>query len=207
MRRRHRQIFWCCRAYLDKFSYWSKFHANIFTHSGVMTRNPGIGNTTVWVLPNIWRMGPVMDAKFGNCISNEKLLNSAKYQDYSFYRFWVIKGKPKGVKIPPPRLGLNQSFNAIQLSVPFHIETSHSICTANQMTVFYIKFNIRLIWIQVGRIICFSKSKLVSGYVSTTIVWPKLSIQWFLYCTVNFQTNKTEFCVLKICFESNSNKL
>ena len=32
------------------------------------------------------------------------LLNAAKYQRYSFYRFWVIKGKPTGggVKLPPP---------------------------------------------------------------------------------------------------------
>ena len=32
------------------------------------------------------------------------LLNAAKFQGYSFYRFWVIKGKPTGggVKLPPP---------------------------------------------------------------------------------------------------------
>ena len=37
-----------------------------------------------------------------------KLLNAAKCQGYSFYRFWVIKGKPAvGVKLfPLPRLGL-----------------------------------------------------------------------------------------------------
>ena len=40
------------------------------------------------------------------------LLNAAKCQGYSFYSFWVIKGKPAGgVKLlpppsPPPRLGL-----------------------------------------------------------------------------------------------------
>ena len=41
---------------------WSKFHVNIITDSGIMTiffykgltRNPEIGNTSVWVLPNIW---------------------------------------------------------------------------------------------------------------------------------------------------------
>ena len=36
------------------------------------------------------------------------LLNSAKWQGYRFYRFWVIKGKPTGGQnYPPPRLGLN----------------------------------------------------------------------------------------------------
>ena len=29
------------------------------------------------------------------------LLNAAKCQGYSFYRFWVIKGKPTGDKITP----------------------------------------------------------------------------------------------------------
>ena len=44
--------------------YWSKFHVNIMTDSGVitifiskgLTRNPEIGNTPVYVLPNIWRL-------------------------------------------------------------------------------------------------------------------------------------------------------
>ena len=32
------------------------------------------------------------------CVSNEMLINDAKCQGYTFYYFWVIKGKPKGVK-------------------------------------------------------------------------------------------------------------
>ena len=81
-----------------------------------LTKNPEIGNTPIWVLPNIWRLGQVMDTKFGTNVSNRMLLNAAKCQGYSFYRFWVIKGKPTGGgaegKIthppppPPPRLGL-----------------------------------------------------------------------------------------------------
>ena len=47
-------------------------------------------------LPNIWRLGPVMDTKFGTNLSNRMLLNAAKFQGYSFYHFWVIKGKPTG---------------------------------------------------------------------------------------------------------------
>ena len=121
---RQRQIFWHRFVSFVKFSYWSKFHVNIFTGSGIMTiffykgltRNLEIGNIHVWVFPNIWRLGRVMDTKFGTNVSNRMLLNVAKFQGYSFYRFWVVKGKPTrgggGVgKITPPspRLGLKSS--------------------------------------------------------------------------------------------------
>ena len=54
------EFFWRCFVFL-KFSYWSKIHVNIITDSWVMTtyfckgltRNLEIGNTPVWVLPNI----------------------------------------------------------------------------------------------------------------------------------------------------------
>ena len=80
------KFFWRCFVSLVKFSYWSKFHVNIITGSGVMTiffykgltRNPEIGNTTVWVLPNIWGLGQIRDTKFGTDISNEVLLNAGK---------------------------------------------------------------------------------------------------------------------------------
>ena len=93
--------------------WWSKFHVYIITGSGVitiffykrLTRNPEIGNTPVWVLPDIWRLGQVTDTKFGTNVLTEILLNAAKYQGYSFYRFWVIKEKPtrgqEGIKLPP----------------------------------------------------------------------------------------------------------
>ena len=75
----------------------------IFFYKG-FTRNPEIGITPVWVLPNIWRLGRVMDTKFGTNVSNRMLLNAAKFQGYSFYRFWVIKGKStRGVKLPKIR--------------------------------------------------------------------------------------------------------
>ena len=78
-----------------KFKHWSKFRVNIITGSGVMTilfnkrltKNLEIGNTPIWVLPNIWRMGQVRDTKFGTNISNKMLLNAEKYQGYSFYCF------------------------------------------------------------------------------------------------------------------------
>ena len=97
-------IFWCCFVCLFKYSYWSKFHVNIITGSRVMTnfyykgltRNPEIGNTTVWVLSNIWRLVRVRHTKFSKNVSNEMLLNPEKCQGYSFERFWVIKWKQTG---------------------------------------------------------------------------------------------------------------
>ena len=108
---RHHQFFWLYFFSLFRFSYWSNIHVNTITSSGIMkifsykglTRNVDIGNTPIWVLPNIWRLEQVMDTKFGTNVSNRMLLNAAKFQGYSFYRFWVIKGKPTGggVKLPP----------------------------------------------------------------------------------------------------------
>ena len=103
--------FWRYFVSLVKFRNWSKFHVNIITGSGVMiiffykglTRNPEIGNISIWVFPNIWKMGQVRDTKFGRDVSNEILVNTAKFQGYSFYCFWVYR--------PPPRLGLKYSNN------------------------------------------------------------------------------------------------
>ena len=129
------KFFWCCFVSLVKFSYWSKFHVNIITGSGIMTiffykrltRNPEIGNTPVWVLPNIWRLGRVMDTKFGMNVSNRMLLNAAKFQGYSSYRFWVIKGKPtgEGVKLPhpPPRLGCELNSLPANIHKPYQQST------------------------------------------------------------------------------------
>ena len=66
-----------------------------------LTRNPEIGNTPVWFLPNIWRLVQVRDTKYVTNVSNELLLNAAKCQGYSFYLFWVIKGNQAGVKLLP----------------------------------------------------------------------------------------------------------
>ena len=51
-------------------------------------------NTPIWVFPNIWGLGKVRDIKFGTNVSNIGLLNAAKWQGYSFYRYLVIMGKP-----------------------------------------------------------------------------------------------------------------
>ena len=49
----------------------------IFFYKG-LTGNPEIRNTTVYVLPNIWRLGRVRDTKFGTTVSNKMLLNAAE---------------------------------------------------------------------------------------------------------------------------------
>ena len=92
-----------------KFRYWFKFFVNIMTCSEVMTlfiykgltRNPEVKNTPVCVLHNVWKLGLVRRIKFGTYLSSKRLLNAAKCQGYSFYRFYFIKGKPTGSKITP----------------------------------------------------------------------------------------------------------
>ena len=86
-----------------------------------LPKNPEIGNTLVWLLSNIWRLGQVRDTKLGTNVFKEKLLNAAKCQGYSYYGFWVIKEKLTGGKIiPTPRLGLNSFliFASLVTSLP-----------------------------------------------------------------------------------------
>ena len=51
------------------------------------------------------------ESEIPNLVQNEMLLNASKCQGFSFYCFWVIKGKSAGrvkstTPSPPPRLGL-----------------------------------------------------------------------------------------------------
>ena len=82
-----------------------------------LTGNLKIENNRVRVFLNILRLGQGMNAKFDTNVSNNMLLNTAKYQSCRFYRFWVIKGKPTvWVKLPPPRrLGLHFSILSLFL--------------------------------------------------------------------------------------------
>ena len=84
--------------------YWFYSYDNLLCKE--LTRNPEIGNTPVLVLPNIRRLARVRNTKFGTNVSSEMLLNTAKCQGYSFYRFWVIKGKRgrEGGKITPSQI-------------------------------------------------------------------------------------------------------
>ena len=97
-------LFWRCCVSLIKFSYWSKFHVNIITGSRVMTiflykgltRNPEIGNTPVWVLPNTWRLGQARDTKFDTNVSNEILLNPAKTKITGITIFELLRENQQG---------------------------------------------------------------------------------------------------------------
>ena len=55
----------------------------IFVYKG-LSRGPEIRNSSVWIFPNILRLGQVTDTKFGVNVSNKNLLNTAKCQGYSF---------------------------------------------------------------------------------------------------------------------------
>ena len=66
-----------------------------FTYKG-LNQKPEIGNVSVEVLCNIWRLERVRNTRYDMTVSNEELLDAAKCQVYSFYTFCVIKGKPTG---------------------------------------------------------------------------------------------------------------
>ena len=61
-----------------------------------LTRNLEIGNTPVWVLPTIWRMGPVTNIKFGTNVSNKMaslikcywMLQSARVKTFTVSELW-----------------------------------------------------------------------------------------------------------------------
>ena len=114
-----------CFVFLVKISYWSKFHVNVITGSGVMTiffykgltRNPEIGHIPVWVLPNIWGQERVSDTKFGTNVSNEMLPNFAKCQlrHLSLLSYQGKTNREGKITPPlppshPPRLGLSLLF-------------------------------------------------------------------------------------------------
>ena len=83
------------------FELWQFFYKKF--------RNPEIGNTSVWVLPNIislvlpniWRLGQVRNSKF---VSIEMLLNVAKCQGYNFTVSELLKEKTNSTKLTPPPL-------------------------------------------------------------------------------------------------------
>ena len=58
------KFFWRCFVSVVKLIYWSKFHVNIITGSGIMksgnkrlTRNPEVGNIPVWISPKYLETG------------------------------------------------------------------------------------------------------------------------------------------------------
>ena len=134
-------FFWRCCVSLVKLSHWFKFHVNIMTCCGFMTifvykgltRNPEIGNTLVLVLPNVWRLGQVRDTRFCRNASDEKLLNAAKCQVYSFHCFWIIKGKATGGKYTLHHIKVNDGTwnNMKRLSVKWSTAFGKRITSIN----------------------------------------------------------------------------
>ena len=93
---------WCCHVSLINFSHWSKFHVNIITGSGVMTisiykaltRNLEIGIPPPEFCPNSgdWGELGIPHSARMSLIKCYWMLQNVRVN--SFYRFWVIKGKP-----------------------------------------------------------------------------------------------------------------
>ena len=119
------KFFWRCFVSLVKFSYWSKFHVNIISGSGIMTiffykgltRNPEIGNTPVWVcpisgdwdelwIPNLAQMSPI------ECywmLQNSRVTAFTVFELFRGNQLSVGKITPPPTPPPPhppPRLGL-----------------------------------------------------------------------------------------------------
>ena len=66
------------------------------------------------------------------------LLNATKGQGYSFYCFWVIKGKPTGeVKLPTPQTWVN-SITAMSISFRFSNLYTTSIGETYSAEFFFI---------------------------------------------------------------------
>ena len=93
----HRPIFFDVD--LSLFSYWPKLHLSIITGSELMTIfiYHKSGNRKYHCLSLlVSRQGQVRNTNFGTNVSNKMLLNAAKCLGYSFYCFWVIKGRSTG---------------------------------------------------------------------------------------------------------------
>ena len=82
------------------------FNVVLFLLSSLVT-GPNFMSISSLVL-ELWQFSFIREnTKFRTNVSNRMGLNAWKFQYYSFYHFWVIKGKPTGgLKLPPPTLGL-----------------------------------------------------------------------------------------------------
>ena len=72
-----------------------------FVNKG-LTRNPETAN----IPSDFWTKSrdcvQLGIPNFGTIATNEMLLIAAKFQNYNFYCFWVVEGKPTGAKNPHP---------------------------------------------------------------------------------------------------------
>ena len=101
------KVFWHHRISLVKFRKWFKFHVNIIG-SGFMTifvykgfdQKSRNWKYVLLIFAQYLETGARQQYQIWHVCFNKTLLNAAKYQGCSFYRFWVIKVKAIGeVKI------------------------------------------------------------------------------------------------------------
>ena len=110
---------WRCFIFFVKFSYWSKFHVNIITGSGVttfffykgLTRNPEVWNISVWVLPNIWKLGEVKDTKFGTNVDDDHRIPHTQHTHLT--RLWTRR--------PVQRLSIQSSGLRFRLMMSYKV--------------------------------------------------------------------------------------
>ena len=76
-------------------------------------------------------------------------------------------------------------YNLFQPSVAIQVKTSHLICSANQMTGFYVKCNIGLKWVNLTTLFITLNKYLLSGITFTCTS----ETQKFNFTTRNFKTN------------------
>ena len=101
-----------------------------------LTRNLEIGNTLVWVLANIWRLGQVRDTRIGTNFFNKMILNTIKFKCYSFYCFWVIKLKPTGSWNYLPHLQIQIKYQPFINFTKNRIKTDRLIVRSSRPDVF-----------------------------------------------------------------------
>ena len=138
------KFFWRCIVSLVKFSYWSRFHVNIITGSGIMTiffykgltRNLEIGNNPVWVLPNIWRLGRVMDTNLARMSQIECYWILQNSRVTTFTIFELLRENQLEGKIAP------SSPAQIRVIIEiFQAKLKHSLLNASNFFEFLIFYN------------------------------------------------------------------
>ena len=67
----------------------------IFVYKG-LTRNPEIGNTSISIFSNLWRLGQVRDNKFDKNVSNKMLLNAVISRLTAFIISELLKENQQG---------------------------------------------------------------------------------------------------------------
>ena len=85
-------ILWRCRVFLVKlvtgpsFKLISLLVLQLWQFPFIrgLARNLQIRSYLIWVLSNIWKLGPVRDIKFGVNVSNKKLLNAVNARHTAF---------------------------------------------------------------------------------------------------------------------------